>query len=126
MRFFFDNNLSQNLTKGVRAFGEEVVHLTEHFLEDTEDAVWLKYIGEKQLILITRDEKIRWNPAEIQAFRKHRVGAFFLGGKNRSRCQLIQQIVRHWPRIKEYSEKEKLPFAFRVPPTGTKFTRIPI
>ena len=51
-------------------------------------------------------------------------GAFFMGGKNRNRCQLIQQLVRNWPRMKELAKKTRVPFAFRVPPSGTKFTTL--
>lgn len=124
MKFFFDNNLSENLTKGMQAFGEDVVHLKEIFAEDALDTEWLKHIGENGLVLITRDERVRWNPAEIKALRNHKVGAFFLGGKNLNRCKLIQQVVRNWPRIKEYARKGRPPYAFRVPPRGTKFTTI--
>ena len=34
-------------------------------------------------------------------YREYQVGAFFMGGKNLRRCQLIQQLVRNWPRMKE-------------------------
>ena len=124
MKFFFDNNLSTKIVQGLKAFGEQVVHLKESFPEETEDVVWLKYVGESGLILITRDESVRWNPAEIAALREYKVATFFLGGKNLDRCRLIQQVIRNWPRIKEYSSKYQPPFAFRVPPKGTKFSRI--
>jgi hypothetical protein len=96
----------------------------EFFREDAADSDWLAYVGENGLVLITRDDKIRHNPAEISAFRKNKVGAFFLGGKNLNKCKLIQQITRNWPRIKQYAEKTNPPYAFRIPPKGTKFTQI--
>lgn len=124
MRFFIDNNLSEQLARGMKEFGEDVVHLKEFFADDADDAVWLQRIGDEGWFLITRDDKIRHRPAEIQALRNHQVGAFFLGGKNRTRCELIQQLVRNWPRIKEYASKTKRPFACRIPPSGTKFVAI--
>ena len=124
MTFFFDNNLSILLSNGLKAFGENVVHLQEHFPVDTEDVVWLKYVGRKGWVLITRDERIRRNPAELAALNEHRIGAFFLGGKNLNRCRIIQQTVRNWPRIKEFADRLHAPYAFRIPPSGTKFTRI--
>lgn len=120
MRFFFDNNLSPGLAKGMQAFGEDVVHLTEIFPEDTDDAEWLANIGSHGWFLVTRDKRIRYRPAERTALREHGVGAFFMGGKNQNRCQLIQQLVRNWPRIKDQAAKTPVPFAFQVPPTGTK------
>lgn len=126
MKFFIDNNLSHKLALGMKAFGENVDHLQDHFPSDAPDTEWLEYIGKNSFFLITRDDMIRRNPAEIQALKMHGVGAFFLGGKNRSRCELIQQLVRNWPRIKETASKNTKPFAYRVPPSGTKFVRINI
>lgn len=126
MRFFFDTNLSEHLTKGLKAFGEDVIHLKELFPEDTADAEWLKYIGKEGLPLITRDEAVRRNPAELTALRKFNVGVFFLGGKNLDRCRLTQQIVRNWPRIKDIAGRTRAPYAFRIPPKGTRFVTIPL
>lgn len=124
MTFFVDNNLSTALAAGMKAFGEDVVHLQDHFGENSADSEWLAHIGSEGWILITRDERIRYRPSEWGALKEHRVGAFFLGGKNRSRCDLIQQLVRNWPRIKELTAKTRPPFAFRIPPSGAKFTAI--
>lgn len=108
------------------AFGEPVVHLTQLFSPDEEDEVWLQHAGKEGMALITRDERIRYRPNELAALRDNNVGAFFLGGKNRSRCELIQQLVRNWPQIKETARKERRPFAFRVRPTGRKMDPIPL
>lgn len=126
VRFFIDNNLSPQLAAGMKGFGEEVIHLRDEFPEDTDDAIWLEYVGENNLFLVTRDKSIRRRPIELQAFRGNNVGAFFLGGKNLTRCQLIQQLVRNWPRMKELARKERRPFAYRIPPSGKKFTLIPL
>jgi len=110
----------------MKAFGEDLIHLRELFSADTDDVRWLHHIGKNQMFLITRDERIRRRPAELKALREYEIGAFFLGGKNRSRCELIQQLVRNWPRIKEYARTTRRPFAFRVPSRGTKFDPISI
>jgi hypothetical protein len=126
MTFFLDNNLSEQLAKGMKGFGEKVVHLKDLFPEDAEDTLWLTYVGKNRMCLITRDERIRWRPAELRAFREHEVGAFFLGGKNRTACQLVQQLVRCWPQMKQKAVKDRRPFACRVSATGTKFVSIPL
>ncbi len=124
MRFFVDHNLSPQLAKGMKAFGEDVVHLTEFFPDSVDDPRYLARIGSEGWFLVTRDNRIRFRPAEWTALKEHQVGAFFMGGKNRNRCQLIQQLVRNWPRMKELAKKTRVPFAFRVPPSGTKFTTL--
>ena len=40
VRFFVDSNLSVNLAKGMRAFGENVEHLQKHFPPDAPDTEW--------------------------------------------------------------------------------------
>lgn len=124
MKFFFDNNLSTHLAAGLKAFGEDVMHLQDEFSEDAPDEEWLKHIGDQGIFLITRDDRVRYRPAELGAIKRHQVGAFFLGGKNRTRCELIQQVVRNWPTIKEHAGKAQRPFAFRIRPSGTKVDRI--
>ena len=57
--FFFDNNISKKIVEGLKAFGEEVVHLQEKFPEDSADIEWLRYVGENGLVIITRDERVR-------------------------------------------------------------------
>ncbi len=43
--------------------------LKDHFPEDAPDTEWLAYIGTHDFFLITRDDNIRRNPAEIKALR---------------------------------------------------------
>lgn len=108
----------------MKAFGENVEHLQEHFPQDAPDTQWLEYIGNEDFFLITRDDRIRRNPAELKAFRDNNVGAFFLGGKQLSRWELVQQLVRNWPRILELAQDTRKPFAFRIPPKGTKIDKL--
>ena len=124
MKFFIDNNLSKKIADGMKGFGEDVMHLQEKFSQDVKDIEWLPYIGENDMILVTRDVKIRYRPHEIHAIKEHNVGVFFLAGKNLTRCQHIQQLVRNWPRMKELAGKTKRPFAFLVPSKGAKFKNI--
>ena len=77
MKFFIDHCLSHKLAKGMTAFGEDVIHLKDKFPEDTEDSVWLKYVGEKKLILITKDEKSVLNQQREQPFGSIGLAHFF-------------------------------------------------
>ncbi|MBN1577387.1 MAG: DUF5615 family PIN-like protein [Chitinispirillaceae bacterium] len=118
MKFFFDQNLSDKLVRGLREFGEDVIHLKEEYPNQTDvaDAEWLQNIGQKGWILISRDEYIRWHPAEIKAFRENGVGAFLLCGKGKKAWEIIQQVIRHWLRIKELADRTSKPFFLKYPP----------
>jgi hypothetical protein len=124
MTFFFDNNLGQFLVKGLKGFGEDVVHLTRYFQADTSDEVWLEFIGKKGMFLITRDQKIRKRPIELEALKRYKVGAFFLGGKTMGRWDQIKQIIRAWSIIRDFAGKTRLPFAYYVTRSGNKVVRL--
>lgn len=126
MRFFFDNNLSAQLAHGMREFGEDVVHLTDHFPKNAVDSEWLPFVGQNQMVVVTRDEKIRWEPAEIAAVRAFKIAVFFVGGRKQKRCDLIEQVVRNWRRMKQVASTEQRPFAIRIPPHGTAFKHVPL
>lgn len=120
MTFFFDNNIGSFVAEGLRAFGEDVCHLTEHLPAETADEVWLEFVGKRGMFLVTRDKMIRKRPIESDALRRHNVGAFFLVGKKMGKWGQIRQIIRAWPAIKEAASKTSPPFAFRVNQAGSK------
>lgn len=126
MTFLIDENLGEPLARGMKAFGEEVVHLRDRFPQGTSDEVVLEKLGKDGWFLITRDDRIRRRPGELAALKQHGVGAFFLGGKKLGRCAIIRQLVRNWHRIKEHSNSQRPPFALRIPATGTRITSLPL
>lgn len=124
MKFFVDNNLGPNLARGMAGFGESVSHLKDHLDEGVTDEVMLKFVGENSWTLITKDLNIRRRPGELTALCDYKVGAFFLGGKNKVGWEVIQQLVRNWPEIKKVAAKNRRPFAFLIPPNGRKFQKL--
>jgi predicted nuclease of predicted toxin-antitoxin system len=126
MKFFFDNNIGQNVVKGFNEFGEDVLHLAQEFEINAKDEDWLPIVGNKGWILVTQDRRIRYNPAELKAYRVNSVGAFVLTGKQLNRCRIIQQLVRNWPKMKELANTTRRPFLFRIPPAGSKIKPVSI
>ena len=122
--FFFDANLSATLVKGMRGFGEECCHLSDHFEKGALDTEWPPEIGTRGWLLVTRDLAIRRNPAELSALTRYGVGAFFIGGKKQTRCDLVEQVVRNWRTMKQLAHDTARPFAFRVPPKGGRLKRL--
>ncbi len=127
--FIFDNDLPPCLAAGLRAFedGQEtVLHLSDEYAADTEDEVWLPAVGNRNLIVITRDARQRRNPTERAAYHRHRIGAFVLTGKDRKAWDLVEQTVRNWRQIKHLARTTCRPFFYRVPPNGTKIVPMPL
>ena len=125
MKFILDENLPPTLARGLAAFGEPVEYVTDHLPAGTTDEKILEFVGSNGFFLITRDNRIRYNPPEIALIRQSKVGAFILRGKSSSGWDLVRQLVRNWHRIKEISAQKRTPFIYQIPSAGTKITRLP-
>ena len=65
----------------LRAAGLHVEVHDDHFRQDALDPEWLTDVGERNWIVVTRDERIRYNVAEKQAMRRAKVRAFVLAAQ---------------------------------------------
>ncbi len=64
------------------------------------DDEWLPVIGREQLVVITRDQRIRYRPVEKRMWIDHRVRGFVLTGrKSQSTTESLAVPAKHWPRI---------------------------
>ena len=100
VEFFVDNNFGAGLVRALRELGfSNVEHLTEKFPEDTEDEIWLKYVGENRMALITKDKKIRYNPKEKDALVRYKVVAFYLQGSEMGARATTLQLVNGWEKM---------------------------
>ena len=124
MKCFFDENLGKELALGLRGFGEETLHLTERFSPGTPDEDWLLFVAENGYVLFTRDKKILRRPQQRAIIKEHKIGAFFLAGKNMSRWDYIRQIVRAWHKIEAAAKKDPPPFTYQVTRSGSGVTKI--
>lgn len=102
-RFFVDEN-DLALGKALDAERGDVVYPGHPDLPEVPRAAlddeWLPVVAEKGLVVITRDKKIRYRPAEKRAWIDHGVRGFVLTGKSSQTTADSQAILgRHWPII---------------------------
>lgn len=130
VRFFIDENLGQDFARGLRLLGDyEVEHLLDTFEPGTKDEVWLAYVGDNKLALITKDSQIRRKPNEKALLLKHKVVAFFLGGRKQSGRAITKQLVNAWEKMEARAEqhfKKRTAGAYIVRPRGGKIDEIPL
>jgi len=105
MRFFLDENVL-SVARALDAVRGDVCFPGHSALPEvppgTYDEDWLPVVGRagKDLVLITRDRKIRRKPAELAAFRANGVRAFFITGKRElGAWDKLGLLVRHWEQI---------------------------
>jgi hypothetical protein len=64
------------------------------------DDEWLEVIGTHGLVVITRDQRIRYRPVEKRMWVDHRVRGFVLTGKtSQSTADSLALLERHWATI---------------------------
>lgn len=102
-RFFVDEN-DLALGKALAAGRGGVVYPGHPDLPGvrrrTPDDVWLRAIGEQSLVVITRDQKIRYRPVEKLAWLSNGVRGFVLTGRvSQSTANSIAILDEHWHSI---------------------------
>lgn len=81
----------------------------------------LPAIGEKGLVLLTRDKRIRLAPVERQALLVNNVRACFLtSGGNLSRFEQLRAWLRHWDAIERLVAEEPGPWLAAVTKTEVR------
>lgn len=63
------------------------------------DTEWLELCGRRGWIVLAKDKRIRYRPAEIEAIRRHRVKAFVLTSGNLTSAQQIERFIANEERI---------------------------
>ncbi|MBB4636486.1 DUF5615 family PIN-like protein [Longimicrobium terrae] len=118
----FDANLPPGLVDALTSLGEPVMHVSQIFAPGTPDETWIRYAGDRNWCIVSRDVNITRNAHEAAALRECGVGAFFLlpGKRSPRLCQIIQATIRHWPEIKRLAASEARPFQYQIGERGIK------
>ncbi len=76
-------------------------------------------VGEKNWIVVTRDERIRYNVAEKQAMRRAKVRALMLTAQGDLRADMLaQNFLKALPKIRRVVEKQNPPFIAKLSRSG--------
>ena len=107
-RFFVDENLLA-LAKLLAADGRDVVHPGHPALPEvplgTLDNEWLRVVGERRLVVITRDKRIRSRPVERRRLTEAEVRAFVLTRAGDLTTAAMRDLVEeHWAAMMAHLE----------------------
>jgi hypothetical protein len=95
-----------------------VVAHDDVFPQDTPDEDWLPLVGERQWILITKDQKIRKHPLQKRALLAARVRAFFFTGGNITGPEMAEIVSAQLPSILKLAAATSAPFLARITGSG--------
>lgn len=97
---FVDRSLgSQKVPAGLRALGILVEVHDDHFPRDEDDTVWLQACGSNGWIVLTKDERIRRDPAEVRAIIASGAHAIFIGRQDVTAEEMLQDLTLALPRM---------------------------
>jgi hypothetical protein len=116
---FLDKCLGRKtVAEALRAAGENVELLEDHFDKKTDDTVWVPEIGKRGWIILTKDRAIRNNSLELVALLKSNTHSFILTSADQSGPQMASAFVAALPHIKKMVAKFPAPFVATITPAG--------
>jgi predicted nuclease of predicted toxin-antitoxin system len=120
LTFFLDRQLGRYKMAGVlrKARLNVAIH-DDHFAPDAKDEEWLAVAGQKQWIVVTRDERIRYRAAAKQAIRRAKVRAFVLAAQGDLRAEMLaQNFLKAIRSVRRIVEEQKPPFVAKISRSG--------
>lgn len=117
--FFLDRSLGvEPLRSALAATGVTVEIHDDHFARDEEDRVWLRAVGQKGWVVLTKDQRLRYRPLELAALRTSGARVFVLTAGNLRGVEIADLFVSALPRIFRVLRAQKGPFIARLSKAG--------
>lgn len=124
--YFTDEN-TLGMGKLLRRAGrEDVLYPGHESLPEvplgTLDLDWMPIIGDRGLVVITRDRRIRTRPAELQAYYEHGIRSVWIGAKrDLGPREQMELFLQHEERLKrEIIKRGSGPWALAMGPSGLR------
>ena len=86
------------------------------------DDEWLEVVGTQNLVVITRDQRIRYRPVEKRMWVEHRVRGFVLTGTtSQSTAASLSLLEHHWANIATIIELNPVgPWMYAITEAGVR------
>ncbi len=88
----------------------------------TPDLEWMPEVARRDLVVLTRDRRIRTRPAELRVYLEHGIRSVWLGAKqDLSPQNQLALFLKHEPRLqREIIKRGSGPWALAMSPTGIR------
>jgi hypothetical protein len=124
--FFVDRSLGKSVVKALRAKGLIVHSMADVYGEERaqrlNDEVWLRDAGERDWVVLTKDDAIRRRPAERDALTEAAVRVFCLTTAQLRSAQQIERFIENRHRILRQARNPG-PYIYGVYKDGLKRLR---
>jgi PIN like domain len=103
----------------LRQAGAVVEIHDDHFPQDVHDVEWLRDVGPRGWIVLTRDDQIRHRFHERTALIQAGVRAFVLARRSLSGPAMAEAFVQALPAMRRFVARYQAPFIARVTQAGS-------
>ena len=123
--FFLDRSLGRKIVaQALRDAGATVVVHDDRFPPDASDEDWLREVGQRGWVVLTKDKMIRYRDIERVAMARAGARAFVLRGKNLNGPEMGEVFVKALPAMIRFLAKRRSPFVATITSSSTISTVI--
>jgi hypothetical protein len=90
----------------------------DHFPQNALDEDWISEVGKRGWVVLTKDDRIRYRPAALAAYRGHQVKVFVFGSGEMKAQEMADAFVTALPKISRLALEKKGAFFARISRTG--------
>jgi hypothetical protein len=117
--FFIDRSLGRHIVPDALREAGVVVHVMadvygERIGQGLADAEWLRDAGEHGWVVLMKDAKIRYRPAELRVVIEHGLRAFCLTNANLRGVKMAERFVANLAQIVRVVEDTPGPYIYGV------------
>jgi len=116
--FFLDRCLGKKLADSLRNVGAKVEIHDDHFSQDINDEDWLRIVGERNWVVLTKDKKIASRPLELLAVAQGDVRLFAFVGGDVPGVVVAQAFVNALENMQRFIRGNQAPFIAKVYQSG--------
>jgi len=90
----------------------------DHFPQNAQDEDWISEVGKRGWVVLTKDDRIRYRPAALDAYRRHNVRVFIFGTGEMKAQEMADAFVKALPKICRFAVRKTAPFFARISRSG--------
>jgi hypothetical protein len=107
-----------DVPNALREAGIQYELLRDRYPPGTPDEVWLKEVGQRGLVVITKDRQIRHRRTELKALQEAKVAAFVLTSGQLTGVAMGRAFVLAYPRIRKLLRDYEVPLLASISAAG--------
>ncbi len=118
--FFLDRSLGKHkVAAALRQAGARVEIHDDHFPPDARDQDWLRQVGARGWIVLTKDRRIRYRGPEREALLRAHVAAFVLTAGNLTGEDMAEVFRKALPAMHRLTTRHPPPFIASIRRSGS-------